>query len=195
VSLLVFDVSPLSSKALGINALHCMGIIHRDIKSQNILIDMQQNVRITDFGLSYLDKEPKRLDTSWGYSSDVKGTTPFMAPEIIFNMDEPHSVNYGVPVDWWALGCVFYELISLPNQEVCIASYLVAILLISSRQVLFDSKDAILDYVAWHSENDFGPGLFPSFQDLDPIAADLLAGVSSLYYVKSPSLTFTLIVA
>ncbi|KIK42544.1 hypothetical protein CY34DRAFT_12337 [Suillus luteus UH-Slu-Lm8-n1] len=34
-----------------------------------------------------------------------------------------------------------------------------------------------MDYVAWHSDNDFGPGLFPSFQDFDPIAADLLAGL------------------
>lgn len=156
---------------------------------------MQQNVRITDFGLSHLDEEPKRLDTKRGYSFDVKGTIPFMAPEIIFNMDQPHSVKYGVAVDWWALGCVFYELISLPKQDVCISSYLVAILLISSRQVLFDSKDAIMNYLAWHDKNDWGPGLFPPFEDLEPFAANLLTGVSSLYHVKSPSLTFTLIVA
>ncbi|KAG1731164.1 kinase-like domain-containing protein [Suillus occidentalis] len=146
--------------ALGINALHSMGIIHRDIKLQNILIDTQQNVRITDFGLSYIDKEPKRLDTSWGYSSAVMGTINFMAPEILCNTEEPHSVKYGVSVDWWAFGCVFYELISLPKHE-----------------VLFDSKDAIMDYVAWHCKNNFKPGLFPSFQGFDPIAADLLAGL------------------
>ncbi|KAG1847849.1 kinase-like domain-containing protein [Suillus subalutaceus] len=44
--------------ALGINALHCMGIIHRDIKAENILIDIQENVRIADFGLCYMHNEP-----------------------------------------------------------------------------------------------------------------------------------------
>jgi serine/threonine protein kinase len=195
VSLLVFDVSPLSLKALGINALHCMGIIHRDIKLENILIDMQQNVRIADFGLSFIDKEPKPLDTSHGYSSEFKGTINYIAPEILCNMEIPHSVMYGASVDWWAFGCVFYELISLPRHKACIASYLVVILLISPRQELFDSKDAIMKYIFWHYENVFKSGLFPSFQRLDSIAAHLLAGVSSLYYVTSPSLTFTVIVA
>ncbi|KAG1770517.1 kinase-like domain-containing protein, partial [Suillus occidentalis] len=146
--------------ALGINSLHSMGIIHRDIKLENILIDMQQNVRIADFGLSYVHKEPKPLDTSRGYSADVKGTINFIAPEILCNMEEPHSVKYGASVDWWAFGCVFYELISLPRHK-----------------ELFDSKDAIMEYVFWHYESVFKSGLFPSFQRLDPIAAHLLAGL------------------
>ncbi|KAG1764453.1 kinase-like domain-containing protein [Suillus occidentalis] len=40
--------------ALGINALHKLGIIHRDIKAENIFIDVRENVRIADFGLSHL---------------------------------------------------------------------------------------------------------------------------------------------
>jgi serine/threonine protein kinase len=56
VSLLVFDVSPLSSKALGINALHNMGIIHRDIKPENILHEAEPEV-----GLSFMKNELKLL--------------------------------------------------------------------------------------------------------------------------------------
>jgi serine/threonine protein kinase len=195
VSLLVFDVSPLSLKALGINALHTMGIIHRDIKSENILIDMQENVRITDFGLSYIDKEPKPLHTWWGYAYDLTGTINFMAPEILYNAEQPLSVKYGAPADWWGFGCVLYELISPPKHKARIASHLVVILLILPRQELFASEDDIMEYVAWHSKNYGRFGLFPSFQRLDPIAADLVAEVSSFYYVISPSLTLTVIVA
>ncbi|KIK36783.1 hypothetical protein CY34DRAFT_810971, partial [Suillus luteus UH-Slu-Lm8-n1] len=75
-------------------------------------------------------------------------------------MEDPHSVMYGASVDWWAFGCVFYELISLPRHK-----------------ELFDSKDAIMKYVFWQYENVFKSGLFPSFQRLDPIAAHLLAGL------------------
>jgi serine/threonine protein kinase len=180
-SLLVFDVSPRSFKALGINGLHAMGIIHRDIKSENILIDIQENVRIADFGLSHIDKEPKPLHAWWGYSSEVKGTIDFMAPEILRNVKEPLSVKYGAPVDWWAFGCVIYELISPPNHKARIASYLLVVLLISLRQELFVSEDDITKYVAWHSKNHGKFGVFPSFQRLDPIAGDLVAKVSSFY--------------
>ncbi|KAG1768801.1 kinase-like domain-containing protein [Suillus occidentalis] len=129
--------------ALGINALHAMGIIHRDIKSENILIDIQENVRIADFGLSHIDKEPKPLHAWRGYSSEVKGTIDFMAPEILRNVKEPLSVKYGAPVDWWAFGCVIYELVSPPNYKARIASYLLVVLLISPRQELFVSEDDI----------------------------------------------------
>ncbi|KAG0699172.1 kinase-like domain-containing protein [Suillus ampliporus] len=44
--------------ALGINALHGMGIMHRDIKVENVLIDSSENVKIGDFGLSYTHPEP-----------------------------------------------------------------------------------------------------------------------------------------
>lgn len=146
--------------ALGINALHTMGIIHRDIKSDNILIDVQENVRIADFGLSYIDKDPKPLHAWRGYSSDFTGTIDCMAPEIWPNLTEPDSVKYGAPIDWWAFGRVLYELISPSNHK-----------------ELFDSEADIMKYVAWHSKNSGKSRLFPSFQRLGPIAADLVAGL------------------
>ncbi|KAG2155817.1 kinase-like domain-containing protein [Suillus bovinus] len=142
--------------ALGINALHDMGIIHRDIKAENVLIDIQQNVRITDFGLGYYIKEPRPLNPWRGYTSSVKGTIHCMAPEILRNMENPNSMKYGVPVDWWAFGCVLYQLISLDHK------------------VLFDSENATLEYVSWRSEHYGTLDLFPAFDQLDSLAADLL---------------------
>lgn len=126
---MVFNVSPLPLKALGINALHDMGIIHRDIKAENVLIDIRQNVRIADFGLSYIG-EPKPLIPWLDYSSSVKGTEHCMAPEILRNMEEPDSMKYGTPVDWWAFGCVLYQLVLPPAHKVRVVSCLVAIILI-----------------------------------------------------------------
>ncbi|KIK39723.1 hypothetical protein CY34DRAFT_88704 [Suillus luteus UH-Slu-Lm8-n1] len=121
----------IAQVVLGINALHMIGIIHRDIKSENILIDMQENVRIADFGLSYVYKEPVPLNTWGGYSSRVKGTVCFMAPEILRNAEKGSFAWYGAPVDWWLFGCVLYELVSPAEHNVRIASYLVVILLVS----------------------------------------------------------------
>ncbi|KAG1777494.1 kinase-like domain-containing protein [Suillus placidus] len=147
--------------ALGINALHNMGIIHRDIKSENVLIDIRQNVRIADFGLSYITEEPKPLIPWWDYTSDVKGTIHCMAPEILRNMKKPGSMKYGTPVDWWAFGCVLYELMPLPDHKAG----------------LFDSADAIMEYVSWHSKHYGTFDLFPAFHQLDPPMANLLVGL------------------
>jgi hypothetical protein len=116
-----------------------------------------------------------------------------MASEIPRNLDEPYSQKYGAPADWWAFGCVLYELLS-PKHKARIASYLVVVLSISPRQALFGSVDDIMAYVAWNSKNYGKLGLYPAFLQLGPIAADLVKKVSSLYCVISPSLTFTVIV-
>ncbi|KIK41411.1 hypothetical protein CY34DRAFT_205396 [Suillus luteus UH-Slu-Lm8-n1] len=153
--------------AIGINALHRMGIIHRDIKPGNILIDIQENVKIADFGLSFMKKEPKRLHKNWGYSYEVSGTIKFMAPEILRNMDEPYSETHGAPVDWWAFGCVLYELLSPPEHK-----------------TLFNSEDDIKAYVAWNKENLGKLGLYPAFLQLGEIKADL---VKNLVDVVAPA--------
>ncbi|KAH7883078.1 kinase-like domain-containing protein [Phlebopus sp. FC_14] len=60
-----------------------MGIIHCDIKAENILIDPCENVRITDFGLAYISQHPLH---SWrAYTSEVSGTLQCMAPEMLRN--------------------------------------------------------------------------------------------------------------
>lgn len=146
--------------ALGINALHNMGIIHRDIKAENVLIDIRQNVRIADFGLSYLNEEPKPLNIWWDYASGVKGTIYCMAPEILRNQTSPNPTKYGTPVDWWAFGCVLYELMSPPDHK-----------------ELFDSEEAIMEYVSWDSRHYAKLDLFPAFRQLDALVVDLVVGL------------------
>lgn len=95
-----------------------MGIIHRDIKSENILIDSRENVRITDFGLSYLEPTGQPLCQENKYAIDFLGTPPYMAPEVLRNKEVPfHRMRrYGIAVDWWALGCILFELESRDHQ-------------------------------------------------------------------------------
>ncbi|KIK39124.1 hypothetical protein CY34DRAFT_218776 [Suillus luteus UH-Slu-Lm8-n1] len=81
-----------------------------------------------------------------------------MAPEILRNAEKGFA-QYGAPVDWWSFGCVLYELVSPPEHK-----------------ELFDSADDIMDYVSWHRDLE-SDGLFLPFQQLDPIAADLVAGL------------------
>lgn len=96
---------------MGLNALHNLGIIHRDIKPENLLIDSRGNMRITDFGTSYIHPSaPVFLDL--GYCDEIAGTCEYMAPEIAI-MDTQHRQDrrkYGPMVDYWALGCVAFDL-------------------------------------------------------------------------------------
>ncbi|KAG2336135.1 kinase-like protein [Suillus weaverae] len=133
-----------------------MGIIHRDIKSENVLIDIRQNVRIADFGVSYISEQPEPLEPWCNYTSDVKGTIHCMAPEMLRNMEKRGSWKYGKSVDWWAFGCVLYELMSAPDHK-----------------ELFDSADAVIEYQSWHIKH-YGTLLFHPFHQFDPPMADLL---------------------
>jgi serine/threonine protein kinase len=172
----------LIMKALGINALHQIGIIHRDIKPENILIDVRENVRIADYGLCYIDKHRWPLDRQRAYTACAVGTTCCMAPEVLRNIINLGSKEYGTPVDWWSLGCVVYQLVS-KNHRARFASSIAAILLIPSFQALFNKKDDILDYASWCSSDDRISRQHPIFEDFPPGIAELLSGVSLILFI------------
>jgi cyclin-dependent kinase 12/13 len=90
----------------GLDYLHSQNIIHRDIKSANILVNNQGEVKIADFGLAkcvtpnFSGKLTQRVVTRW-----------YRAPELLLG-----AKKYTNKIDVWALGCVFAELLIGKSQ-------------------------------------------------------------------------------
>jgi serine/threonine protein kinase len=108
---IVLHLPILRSQAAGISALHQAGILHRDIKPENILIDFQRNIRIADLGCAFLNDDNKPLHRLGEYSTEVCGTWPYQAPELLANEGRApvDKRKYGMGVDYWALGCIIFE--------------------------------------------------------------------------------------
>ncbi|XP_071969747.1 protein kinase C delta type-like [Engystomops pustulosus] len=84
----------------GIQHLHKLGVIHRDIKAENVLIDRRGHIRICDFGLA------AENDFGTDMISGFCGTRAYMAPEIL------NKENYDSAVDWWAFGVLLHHLMT-----------------------------------------------------------------------------------
>ncbi|XP_047132858.1 ribosomal protein S6 kinase alpha-5 isoform X1 [Hydra vulgaris] len=91
---------------IALEFLHKLGVIYRDIKLENILLDGDGHIVLTDFGLS---KEFHHLHENVDERAySFCGTIEYMAPEIV-NGDKN---GHGMAVDWWSLGVLFYELVT-----------------------------------------------------------------------------------
>jgi len=86
----------------GLAYMHSVGVIHRDIKPPNVLIDESGNLRITDFGLSLKLKPGEEL-------FDRTGTKPYMAPELHL-ASKSAKLGYSYSVDWYATGVTLWEV-------------------------------------------------------------------------------------
>ncbi|KAL3686627.1 hypothetical protein R1sor_009201 [Riccia sorocarpa] len=113
---------------LALEYLHCMGVVYRDLKPENVLVQKDGHVQLTDFDLSFVtasrpqllkpvvppgrknkrakeNLRPILLAEPTAKSNSFVGTEEYIAPEIILGLGHTSSV------DWWALGILLYEML------------------------------------------------------------------------------------
>lgn len=88
----------------GVSYLHSNNIIHRDIKSANILINNKGEVKIADFGLARVIHPNPNIQRQ--YTNRVV-TLWYRSPELLLG-----ATNYGPAIDIWSVGCLFSELLT-----------------------------------------------------------------------------------
>ncbi len=79
---------------------HQQGVIHRDVKPQNILVQLDGKIKVADFGIASAG------DTEMTEAGSIVGTAQYLAPE------QARGLSVGPPADLYAVGIVLYEMLS-----------------------------------------------------------------------------------
>ncbi|CAO3646741.1 unnamed protein product [Mucor hiemalis] len=103
---------------LAIEHIHSKGVIHRDIKPENILLDDKLHIKVADFGSAKIIQDNADGESAEGTRSFV-GTAEYVSPELL--RSDPVSRE----TDFWALGCVIYQMLSGKSPFKAATDYLI----------------------------------------------------------------------
>lgn len=109
-----------------IDAMHRAGVVHRDVKPENVLLNARHHVKVTDFGSAKIVHPPGEADAEHAppaaqpgspetapmsqrsRAASFVGTAEYVPPELLVEKAQPA----GKPADWWAFGCVLFQMLA-----------------------------------------------------------------------------------